>query len=225
MSKWWGLVFVFGLVGGLAMAVGFSWKQAILFAVFAAYVERGLDMAATKPRSTFEPFYVSIIPNWEQILADYSIVRQTDEDWKKFRSWSEGKALPLVWYSVLRNDKDGLLIYRGAEGGFSTAFAWQYEVTKRRASPYSPNAISPEGFPFGVDLFVKQDSDVIQLGLEVDGDWWQGVSRDSSKPLEAREFLYGTERILLANLPLREFDLYWNEIDYDSKTWTRLGNW
>src|SRR6266567_350357 len=107
MSKALSLVFVFAVVCGLVMAVGFSWKQAVLLAAFAAYVERGLEMAATKPRYTFEPYYVSIIPDWEQILADYGIVERTSEEWKKFKTWSEDKALPLGWYSVLRNDKDG----------------------------------------------------------------------------------------------------------------------
>jgi hypothetical protein len=217
MSKWLGPVFVFGVVGGLAVAVGFSWKQAILLAVLAAYVERGLDTAVIKPRYTFEPYYVSIIPDWKQILADYRIVKQTGEDWEKFTTWSEGKALPLVWYSVLRNDKDGVLIYRGAEWGFLAGYHWSYEVTKRKPHPFSIHAIDPEGFPNGIEFFVKQNSDVLELGLDVDSDWWQRASANCPEPLEAREGLYGTKRIVLANLPLQEFDLYWNETDYKSK--------
>lgn len=218
MSKWLGPVFIFGVVCGLGIAVGFSWKQAILLAVCAAYVERGLDMAAPKPRYTFEPYYVSIIPDWVQILGDYRIVEETEEDWKKFTTWSEGKPLPLVWYSVLRNDKDGILIYRGVEGGFLTTYDWTYEVTKTGRRPYHIDAVSPEGFPYGVELFVKQKFDAIELGLSVSSDWWKSFASNCPKGLETHEeYMFGQVRIVLARLPIREFDLYWNEIDYNSK--------
>ncbi len=97
MAKWLGILFVFALGCSLAVAVGFPWKQAFLLAILAAYVERGLYMAATNPRHNFEPYYVRVIPTWDQILTGYA-VEKSDEDWQKFTDWCGGKALPRDWF-------------------------------------------------------------------------------------------------------------------------------
>jgi hypothetical protein len=165
------------------------------------------QVAATTPLHTFEPYYVRIIPNWTQILADYANAKN-DEDWLKFLAWCGRAELPGAWYSVLRNDKDGVLIYRGSELGFSTVFDWRLPK----------DGISPEGFPDSMDFFVEQKSDGIQLGLNVSGEWWRTFSPDCPPPVETHEeHLFGQVKIVLAQLPLREFDLYWNEVDYKAK--------
>jgi hypothetical protein len=221
MAKWFGLLFVFVVVGSLAMAVGFPWKQAALLAIFAAYVERGLNMAAAKPTHTFEPYWVWIMPNWHQILTDYTIVKN-DEDWEKLTAWNNSAEVPPShilkvgdWYSVLRNDKDGVLIYRGDDRGFRTAIDWTYDVTYYRFSLTKVTAL--EGFPT-IDFFVKQQFDVVQLGLKVQSNWWKTFSADCPEPVETHEeYMFGAVKIVLAQLPLREFDLYWNEVDYEPK--------
>jgi hypothetical protein len=126
MMRFFSLLFAFAVFCALALAVGFPWKQAVLLAVFVAYVSVGLFQVATKVAATY---YVRIIPNWTQILADYTTAKN-DEGWSKFVAWCGRSELPGAWYSVLRNDKDGVLIYRGSELGFSTAFDWTYEVKK-----------------------------------------------------------------------------------------------
>jgi hypothetical protein len=203
-------------------------EQAVLLAIFAAYMTSGLvqvsfQVAATGPLHTFEPYYVRIIPNWTQILADYTTAKN-DEDWLKFVAWCGRTELPGAWYSVLRNDKDGVLIYRGSELGFSTTFNWSYEVKKREWLGARKAETSPEGFPDSMDFLVKQKFDVIQLGLSVRSDWWKTSSRHCPDPVETHEeHMFGTVQVVLAQLPLREFDLYWNEVDYKiknvDKTW------
>lgn len=212
MAKWLVALFVVVVFGGLCLAVGFSWKQAVLLALIAVYVEHAFLQAAPKRKATFDPYYVRIQPNWYVIFKDYSIVK-TDDDWPKFREWREGKELPNVWYSVLRNDQDGILVYLGADGGFRTSFDFEWEVTKRLL--HSIERLSPEGFPYAIDLFLKQKFDVIQIGLRVKSDWWKSVSADCANPLEVREeHLYGTAVITLAQLPLGEFNLHWVPIEY-----------
>jgi hypothetical protein len=222
MIKLLSFLFAFAVFCSLAVAVGFPWKQAILLAIFAAYVSVGrfhvaAQVASTTPPHTFEPYYVRIIPNWTQILADYTTAKN-DEGWLKFVAWCGRTELPGAWYSVLRNDKDGVLIYRGSELGFSTAFDWSYEVKKREWLRLPKDGISPEGFPDSMDFFVKQKFDVIQLGLDVSRDWWQMFSPHCPEPVETHEeHMFGQVKIVLAQLPLREFDLYWNEVDYKTK--------
>jgi hypothetical protein len=226
MAKWFVLLFVPVIVGSLAMAVGFSWKQAVLLAILAAYVERGLSMSAAKPTHIFEPYYVRIFPNWDQIITDYLRIHH-EEDWQKFSAWREGKALPADCYSVLRNDKDGVIIYRGSELGFRTAIDWNNEVKKTDwLRVIKKDGISPEDFPNSMDFFVKQYGDVIQLGLRVSEDWWKKFSLQCPESVEVETheaFLFGLVKIVLVQLPIREFDLYWNEIDYKmekiDKTW------
>jgi hypothetical protein len=222
MTKFFSLLFVFAVFCALALAVGFPWKQVVLLAAFAAYMSVGLfqvatKVAATAPGHKFEPYYVRIIPRWTQILADYTTAKN-DEDWLKFVAWCGREELPGAWYSVLRNDKDGILIYRGSELGFSTAFDWTYEVKKSEWLRGTKREGNPEGFPDSMDLLVKQKSDVIQLGLNVSSDWWPTFSPHCPAPIETHEeHMFGQVRIVLAQLPLREFDLYWNEVDYEPK--------
>jgi hypothetical protein len=222
MKKFLGLLFAFAVCCSLSVVVGFPWKQAVLLAIFAAYVSVGLfqvaaQVASTKPLHTFEPYYVRIIPNWTQLLADYTTAK-SDEDWLKFIAWCGRAELPAVWYSVLRNDKDGVLIYRGSELGFTTAYDWRYEVKKREWLRLPKDGISSEGFPDSMDLFVKQKFDVIQLGLNVSKHWWQTFSTHCPEPVEIyEEHMFGEVHVVLAQLHIREFDLYWNEIDYNLK--------
>jgi hypothetical protein len=225
MAKWFGFLIVFVVVGSLAMAVGFTWKQAILLAIFATYVERGLGMTVAKPTHTFEPYYVRIVPNWSRILTDFTAVKN-DEDWPKFLAWfgRTWNDLPADWYSVLRNDNDGVLVYRGGELGIRTAIDWTYEVKKNELWRIPSERVSHEGFPDTMYFFVKQNLDVIQLGLSISMDWWQTFSSHCPVPLETNnEHMFGLVKIVLAQLPIREFDLYWNEVDYKmenvDRTW------
>ncbi len=65
---------------------------------------------------------------------------------------------------------------------------------------------------------MKQNFDVIQLGLSVSGDWWKTFAARCPECLETHEeYMFGRVRIVLARLPVQEFDLYWNETDYKSK--------
>lgn len=215
--KWLGILIAFAVFCSLALAVGFPWKQAALLAVFAAYMARGLfQVAATMPLHTFEPYYVLITPNWARILVDYTSAK-TEEEWPKFMAWCGRPELPVDWYSVLRNDRDGVLIYRGSEG-FRTAIDWRYEVKKKELWKLPKDEISPEGFPDSMDFFVKQKFDVIQLGFSVSKDWWQMFSAHCPHPVEAHEeHMFGEVNVVLAQLPLQEFNLYWNDVDYDTK--------
>jgi len=221
MTKLLGPFLAFAVFCTLALAVGFQWRQSVLLAIFAAFVQLGLDGAAMRPSHTFEPYYVQIMPNWDAILLDYTIVRN-EEDQQIFTAWCEQAwtELPHAWYSVLRNDKDGIIVYRGAAQGFSTKIDSDYEVKKRRSwlSGNQPK-ISVESFPRALDFFIKQKFDAIQLGLNVSSDWWQKFSSQCASPVETNEeHMFGTVRIVIAQLPYREFDLYWNEIDYKPKS-------
>lgn len=220
MGKWLLLLFVFAIGCSLSLEVGFTWKQAILLAAFVTYGMRALTFAAEKERYTFEPYFVLIRPDWVQILTDYTVLKH-DEDRQRFFEWCGGKNPPNDWFTVLRNDKDGLLIYRGEKLGFRTRYDWSYELNEKDRLRRALAPISPDEFP-DIDFFVKQKSDVIQLGLNVRSDWWKMVSVNCPKPLAAEEeYMLGQVSIVLAQLPVREFDLYWNETAFDSKKFER----
>ena len=130
--------------------------------------------------------------------------------------------MPLVWYEILRDDKDGVLIYLGEKRGFWAAYDWEFAFTTRGL--YSPVRINPEELRSGISLFVKQrTADVIQLGINVRSDWWKCVSGNCPKPLEIHEgYMFDQVSVVLAQLPIREFDFYWSEIDPKIETYDRF---
>jgi hypothetical protein len=68
-----------------------------------------------------------------------------------------------------------------------------------------------------VRFFAKYGGGGYQLGLELPDWWWDKNKNKASCPSvvsETKEYMFGTVRVVLAVVPYREFDTYWQPVSW-----------
>jgi hypothetical protein len=224
MLKWlnslvWALVF-----WGVLEWAGFSLSQSILLALLLTLLIWMIGDAAPKVKYKFSPYYVTVDPKWHQILTDYKVIN-TDEDWTRLQEWMQSPGLPadhlarkrVVWFSIVRNDVSGALVWRGASEGFSCEVDWEWAFTNNGRWMLDKEYQRTQDFT-DVALFMKQFGDVYRLGIRVPVEWWKEAKASCPAPIdEHTDHMCGRVDLTIASLPLAEFDVYWDRVEYDMK--------
>jgi hypothetical protein len=205
-----------------------SARQSVVLAVLFAFLLDGAIHATPRPSLKFTPYWIRVYPKWHEILTDFKLI-QSPEEWQTTCE-SSGSVTSrefsvfrdAVWFSVLRlqSESQETLIYLNIYKTFVGAVDIIEDL--------DPVAITKDDEQFEplrtqrVRFFANSGSDGYQLGLEVPV-WWWDVNRASCPTItsEKKNWMCGTVRIVLATLPYREFDVYWDPLDvadiWDSK--------
>lgn len=217
---------------------GFSSRQSIVLAVLALWVDwwgHGLYEklhASSRVEKVFEPFCVSICPNWYQLLSDFKLIRSMEE-WHRLRE--EAEKVPTSEHSVFRSgflftvirppSENGLLpglTYWNDRRVFLSAVELLESIIEMN-DDYLPSG-GEEQHPLFKhprwarlpELYFKPGIGGYELGLEVQNDWWKhlcenGEIGELAKTEQHDNQLCGVTRLVIATLPCSEFDWYYGK--------------
>ncbi len=206
----------------LAYIADFSVAQSIVLALLLASLARGIEHAAPKPALKFSPYYVRVDPNWYQLLLDFKLISQPEE-WHAIQS--AVAELPISEYSVLRNglcftiirqteDFERILIYRDNRQVFVSEVDFQEDMNSVKIK--REHSI-PGLREYNVRFMMKFGGDGYNLGIIVPDWWWDEVKAMCPTPLKQdQDYPTGQVELILARISYREFDLYWEPVEWSS---------
>lgn len=173
----------------------------------------------------FSPFWVSVTPNWYELLRDFRIINN-EEEWDQLGEKSG--SVPSSEYNVLRSDirftvlrpqpdacLPGLIYWNSRKTFVSEVdFEEGIEEIKLDHPSFENNprlARSPE-------VFIKFGAKGYELGLAVLEEWWkQTCAEDKTKEIAktktGTDYLTGTTRLVVATLPYSEFRRYFYQVN------------
>lgn len=207
----------------LAYIGDLSIRQSIVLALLMASLAVGIiTIAAAKPAGRFNPYYVRIDPNWYDLLIDFKLIDKPEE-WHAIQKSFEG--LPTTEYRVLRSgicftvvhqseDFERTLVYSDNHRAFVSEVDFEEDV-----EPIRVEHTNPFGEPNTCDvrLFMKSGGHGYNLGIRVPGRWWDQVKGACPKPIkEIDNHPTGRVELILATISHREFDLYWEPVEWSS---------
>ena len=211
---------VFYLV--LAYIAVFSIRQSIVLALLMASLAGGIENAAAKPTRRFSPYYVRVYPNWYDLLIDFKLIDKPEE-WHAIQKSFEG--LPTTEYRVLRNGVCFTVVHQSEDFERTLIYSDNHRVFvseidfEEDAEPIRIERTNRFGEPNSCDvrLLMKSSGDGYNLGIRVPGRWWDQVKTSCPKPKgEIADSPTGQIDLILATISNREFDLYWEPIEWNS---------
>jgi hypothetical protein len=204
----------------------FPMRQGFILVLMWASLTRAVELLARRPAGRFSPYYVRVDPNWYDLLMDFKLTSKP-EDWQAIRKSFEES--PSTEYRVLRNgicftvvhqseDFERTLIYLDNHQTFVSEVDLQEELEPIRIEP--EDKLERE---FGrlnksdVRLFVRFGGDGYNLGIRVPRRWWDKMKTSCPKPMEEHaDHPTGQVDLVLATISYREFDLYWEPVQWSS---------
>ena len=211
----------------------FSVQQSIWLALILTLIFQQIRGTTRKTDTVFIPYYISVKPNWALLLTDYKLLKNTHEWYSIQDNFTK---LPLEVYRVLRQ---GLyLSFVQQSNDFAQQLLYSYyhrdffgQVDFKE--PLTPVAIKQKkkdpifGDTYTPHFFVKYRLDGYNLGITVPDWWWATVKSDCPKPhSEELDNPTGTVDLVIAVIPSREFDIYWEyqgqKPIQDKSAWTRI---
>ena len=215
------LIYVLIVYLVLSYAAQVPARQSVVLALFFGILFQSVNHAAAKPILRFMPYWVSVVPKWYAILADFKLL-QDPGDWPAVRDSSESVERwrfsifrDALWFSVVHQSADGeqTLIYLNSYKSFTS------EVDLMEDLDIISIIDEKEGYHLlrkeKVGFFAKYGGSGYELGLELP-DWWWDKNKASCPSVvsEKKEYMFGTVRVVLAVVPYREFDTYWQPVDW-----------
>jgi hypothetical protein len=200
-----------------------SIRQSIVLALMIASLARGLKSAAAKPAMRFSPYYIRVYPNWYDLLIDFKLIDKPEE-WHAIQKSFE--ALPPTDYRVLRSgvcftvahqseDFERTLIYSDNHRAFVSEVDFQED-----AEPLRIDRLNRFGKANRCDVrfFMKLGGrEGYNLGIRVPSRWWERVKDSCPKPKkEDADYTTGQIDLILATISYREFDLYWEPVEWSN---------
>jgi hypothetical protein len=181
----------------------------------------------------FTPFFVSVRPNWYELLRDYKIVqtdeesfwRKTDEQWHQLQNKSEGTSTPKysalrsdIFFTVLQPRHDAYLpglIYWDSRQRFVNEVEFEERIEEIKIEhPHLKGRLwSPE-------LYFKPGIHGYELGLTVQEGWWKQICAADEALAKIKadtNHLTGMTRLVVAILPFSEFDSYLRESEHNDR--------
>src|SRR5216684_6792287 len=173
----------------------FSVRQSAVLTILACICyELGAKFnASRKVESAFEPFCVSIHPNWYQLLTDFKLIGSTEE-WH--RICEERDREPTSGYSALRTGFFFTVILPPSGGMPPGLTFWNDRQTFLGGMSLSESVIEEKGeggmstlkteaHPFFrhpkyaqlPEIYFKWGVGGYELGLEVSRDWWENICK------------------------------------------------
>jgi hypothetical protein len=179
--------------------------------------------AAGRSEQRLYPYSVLVEPKLHYLLLDYKLIKDAEE----FRQcWEKGlKDVLLIHFTVLQPQHDvdlPGLIYWGSRKSFVTQvdFEEPVEVVKfEQANSF----IKDLGFPpCELTWFLRLGRDGYELGLNVPTEWWERIRATSeigelAKTKAEADGMTDNTRLVVANLPWQEFDMYYDKGEFDLK--------
>lgn len=200
----------------------FGVTQSGVLAFILSAVILGIRNTDSKSLVRFTPYYVSVRPNWFNIMTDFKLV---DKDkWEELQQWNKGIEFPEghilrsgVFYVVTSQSVDGerMLIFR--KHSFVSEIDWIEPF--RPNGPFQKTQVEnpPEWYP-DFDFFMTSRSGGYHLGIRVPDGWWNEMKAFCPVPVDERfDCLCGRVNLTVAKIPFREFDIYWEKIEFDTK--------
>lgn len=225
--KWVQSTFEFLFTAGLVFLLceyvaDFPLRQSAVLALLVGAILYALRQNANKPLVRFSPYDVFIRPTWSRLLIDYKLVANP-EDWQ-FIELSLSKQ-PTSTQSVLRDvvhftvvqqsdDFERTLIYWHHDNSFASEVEFEQYLPQISAKR---EVLDPILGDYDFYFFARWGTDGYNLGLVVSDSWWHSKKTLCPKPLtEIKRHLTGQVELVLATIPYREFDVYWQSVQWDS---------
>ncbi len=207
--KWIKATSVCALVAGffyliLAYFGIFSTRQSVVMALLIVLLVWRIDTRASKPARRFSPYYLRVHANWYDLLIDFKLIGKP-EDWQAIQKNFEG--LPSTEYSAT-------LIYSNNHRTFVSEVDFEEDMDPIRIEPTNrfgePNKCD-------VRFFMRFGRDGYNLGIRVPNRWWDQVKASCENPInEDNDYATGQVELFLATISYREFDLYWEPVEWSS---------
>lgn len=221
----------------LVFVAGFPIRQGVTLSLLFALLAIWIGHTADKRLSQFHPYYVWVQPDWYKILIDFKLVG-TLEEWRGIRKSldhsSSGEYLALrdgLYFTVLQelNNREqesihwnDYLIYWNDRKQYCTNFSFDADI-----SPVQIERTDDLGGLLRkhqrVELFFRPGtafSDVAgyEIGITVPDWWWESVQASCPTPMRVEnDWAIGYEKLVLATISCREFDMYWQPAEITSK--------
>ncbi|HEY6339760.1 MAG TPA: hypothetical protein VIW68_14815 [Candidatus Sulfotelmatobacter sp.] len=221
-------VFTAGVLYLIFAYIGdFPARQSIVLAVVIAFLTRRLGQFARKPAQRFSPYYVTVRPNWPQLLTDFKLI-DNREGWDVIEKSLE-KLAPAE-YSVVRDglffttvqqseDFQRTLIYWNSRRLFVSGVDLEEKVEPIKLERDKPVSRSRK---YEVELFMRFGTRGYDLGIRVPEWWWNETKGSCPEPIiEDRHYPTGRVKLVLAIVPYREFDSYWEPVNRDTNDSTK----
>jgi len=206
----------------------FSARQSIVLAALISWLALGIAIAylVLKPARKFSPYYVRVDPNWYDLLIDFKLIHNPDA-WHALQK--SIKELPSTEYNVVRSgicfmvvqqleDFERTLIYLNNHRTFVSEVDLEEDVAPLRIGRVDKIS-EAMGKPSKCDvrLLVRFGADGYKLGIRVPSQWWNEVKASCPKPMkEVAHHPIGQIDLILAVISYREFDLYWEPMEWSS---------
>ncbi len=200
----------------------FSTRQSVVMALLIVLLVWRIDTRASKPARRFSPYYLRVHANWYDLLIDFKLIGKP-EDWQAIQKTFEG--LPSTEYSVLRDgicftvahqseDFKRTMIYSNNHRTFVSEVDFEEDMDPIRIEPTNrfgePNKCD-------VRFFMRFGRDGYNLGIRVPNRWWDQVKASCENPMnEDNDYATGQVELFLATISYREFDLYWEPVEWSS---------
>jgi hypothetical protein len=182
-----------------------------------AWLAFGIGEAAVKQSRRFIPYWVRVSPNWYQILTDFRLVG-SPEEWRSIaesvRSSADYHVLQDgVLFTVVQQSEDfeRTLIFWNQHQAFGSEFSFGEDMTPIQfVRTTDPSGRHPPAI-FFMKPWGTQGVAGYSLGIEVEAWWWEKLKDSCGSPLAVETNpLTGSVDLILATLPVSEFDIYRN---------------
>ena len=183
---------------------------------------RDFKSAAAKHAWKFSPYFVRVYPKWFHLLLDYKLIGKPEE-WHAIQESFE--ELPATEYRLLRDgicfmvvqkseDFERTLIYSEHHRSFASDINFEEAMKPIKLENEIDRTLQIEGY---VRFFVRSGLDGYELGIKVPDWWWEEVGASCPSPMEEdKDYATGQVKLTLAIISYREFDLYWDPVEWSS---------
>jgi hypothetical protein len=202
----------------------FSMKQSLVLTLLSIALYWAIEGTSHKSNLKFNPYWLSVSPNWVKILTDYKLIK-SPEEWYAIENSFQSK--PFDDYDVLRHGivltilqqsqlYDQFLVYSDYHHSFKSRIDYVEDMKGVRIQHDKDRLFL--GKESSVRFFVKFGGDGLNIGLCVPDWWWAKVKDSCPKPIRTEnDHPTGQVLLFLGILSFRDFDLYWWPPEYDAK--------
>jgi hypothetical protein len=197
---------------------GFPIRQGAVLGLLIVWLWYGVGHAGVEPTRRLIPYWVEVSPNWCQILTDFRLIGSLDE-WHSIQESVMSSVDPHillvgVHFTVVQKSEDLKRTLIFSRGHFQSRLDFQWDISPIQIED-SRRDLSYQR----AELFMKpaRPPRVVgyDLGIRVPYWWWEKVKGSCPVPLdEDHDRGTGYVGLALATLPLKEFDSYWELVNW-----------
>jgi hypothetical protein len=239
------LAFLAAFYAGVRYLGEFTLREsiALTFIAWVGYELYAKLNASRRVEKVFEPFCVSVHPNWYELLSDFQLIVGM-EAWHRLRE--EAERVPASEYNVFRSgflytviqppSDQGLLpglTYWNNQKMFLSEVELSGSIVEIKDESILPRLREEHPFlkhPRWAQLpevYFKWGAGGYELGLEVQLEWWENLCKSGgigelANAKTHKDHLCGTTRLVIATLPYSEFGIYYDVSVDRMKEWEKV---